>query len=647
MARLPWPWGQDTTHVASPPFRTTVILYLCLDVDVGLAATFAGTIAGVAIASVTGWLAWLAIGDRRDRRRELRSVRAEAMATGVSLGVPLGRLPADVRGREELLQQLVQQLPAGGLVALTGMGGVGKSTVAAEVARRARVPRLLRRPLARQVWWVSAATVTSLTACMAGVARRLGASRADVEAIDRQSADAPDRLWALLDRASPGWLLVIDSVDDPHLLGAPDGTGWVRSSPRGLVVVTSRHAEQETWGPRAVVHRLAPLSDREAGLVLRDLAPAAGGQVEAEALGRQLGGLPLALQLAGLNMATYTEWATFDAYREALDRVPVAARLLDGDGDPELDRGRRAVAMRTAELSLDALAGHGLPEARALLRVLACYAPALPIPLELLRRAALSPLPHQEPVFGRGAEEVLRALTGLGLIDDAPDQMGVVVHPVVADSNRARLGSPAIPPDPNSDFVRDTAVVPLLRMLRKLDPANPSHLPGYRQLAPHLLALLQTAGRHLSEDRLANLLEAACSVASAYEWAGAGATALTVTSAAAGLSERLRANHPTILLLRYHLALGTGQEGRWGEAEAALRAVRDAQQVMLGADHRATLDTRHAVAWALARQGRWMEAERGFRDVVATKERVLGADHPSTLATRGELARTLAEQERV
>jgi NB-ARC domain len=521
-------------------------------VGVWLAASVAGTIAGLA-----AWLVWWFVRDRRERRRERDSIRAEAAATGVSLAVPVARPPADVRGRVELVRRLGRQLSSGGLVVLAGMGGVGKSTVAAEMARRARRPRLLRRPAARQVWWVSGATATSLTQGLAAVARRLGASAPDLAAIDGRAADAPDRLWTLLDAERRRWLLVIDDACDPDLLAAPDRAdraGWVRASARGLVLVTTRHAEQAAWGTQAAVHRLEPLGDGDAGDVLRDLAPEAGGQPEAEALGRQLGGLPLALRLAGLTIAAgYGRWATFDAYRDALDRVPVPTRLLDADSDVELDRGRRAVVMRSAELSLVALADHGLPESRALLRLLSCYAPWQPIPVELLRRAALSPLPHHELHDGRGAADVLRALARLGLVDEVPDQAAVTVHPVLADAGRAHLGSPTIARDPDPDFVRDTAVVPLLRMLRKLDAANQADWPGYRRLAPHLLALLRTTGRHLSEDRLASLLVAACAVADAYDRAGAAAASTNVLSAALELSDRLRANHPTILLLRDHL----------------------------------------------------------------------------------------------
>src|SRR5262249_31364023 len=154
------------------------------------------------------------------------------------------------------------------------------------------------------------------------------------------------------------------------------------------VLVTAGPGEQGAWGARAVVHRLEPLSDADAGDALRDLAPEAGSQSEADALGRLLGGLPLALRLAGLTIAAgHGRLATFEAYSGALDRVPVPTRLLDVASDVALDRGRRAVVMRSTELSLDVLAEHGLPESRALLRLLSCYAPGQPIPVELLRQA--------------------------------------------------------------------------------------------------------------------------------------------------------------------------------------------------------------------------------------------------------------------
>jgi thymidylate kinase len=77
------------------------------------------------------------------------------------VAVPVGRLPIEVRGRNELLSSLAGRT---GLVVLTGMGGVGKSTVAAGLAR------IVHRT-GRTVWWVSAADQSTFAAGIVTVAR--------------------------------------------------------------------------------------------------------------------------------------------------------------------------------------------------------------------------------------------------------------------------------------------------------------------------------------------------------------------------------------------------------------------------------------------------------------------------------------------
>src|SRR5215216_503999 len=95
----------------------------------------------------------------------------------------------------------------------------------------------------------------------------------------------PSGLWALLERSRRGWLLVVDNADQPDLLAAPtpasgttlptmvaDGTGWIRSTRRGLVVVTSRVGDRRVWGAGQVeVHQLGVLHPEDATTVLLDL----------------------------------------------------------------------------------------------------------------------------------------------------------------------------------------------------------------------------------------------------------------------------------------------------------------------------------------------------------------------------------------
>jgi tetratricopeptide (TPR) repeat protein len=569
---------------------------------------------------------------------------ADTGPAGASVAVPVGRLPFQVRGRDDLFAALTA---ATGLAVLAGMGGVGKSTVAAELARQAQADRF--------TWWVTATDPSAVTAGMITVARTLGAGGADLEALATGAGDAPDRLWALLERAPRPWLLVFDNADQPHALAGPaasmiDGTGWARRSTRGLVLVTSRHTERAAWGRQARVHRLEPLPAAEAARVLLDLAPRAGDEGQAEALGRRLGGLPLALHLAGSMLGSgISRWPSFAAYRNALERESAGAALLEPDPGTPFAGDQRATVIRTWELSLDDLARGGLPHARAVLRLLSCFAPARPIPLHLLDPARMAPL-LRAAASGPGPDDVrldqaLRGLARMGLVDTAAEQRAVLVHPVIADANRGHLVAPG-GPGPDADLVRATAVGLLRAAVAGLGPDQSRHWPRYRALTPHLQELLVTVAPHADGERLADLVHAADQIVLAHDWCGCLSMGADLTRAALAASDRLGADHPATLAIRDHVAYQAGQHGRWVEAEAAYGELLDVRRRLLGEEHPATLHTRNQVAWAVAHQGRWAEAESIYREVLGARGRALGEEHPDTLATRQGVARAVAEQGR-
>jgi transcriptional regulator with XRE-family HTH domain/tetratricopeptide (TPR) repeat protein len=567
---------------------------------------------------------------------------------GASVAAPLGGLPAELRGREELLGSLHDHR---GLVVLTGMGGVGKSTLAAELARRTLSHR--------QVWWISAATGSSLSAGIVTVARRLGAREVEVEALANRVGDGPDRLWALLEQAPYNWLLVFDNADEPHLLAAhgasvADNTGWVRTSLRGLVLVTSRVAEPATWGGQARVHRLRPLNDWDAAQVLRDLAPEAGDDVQARALGHRLGGLPLALHLAGSHLGSgITHWSSFVRYERALDRGPGSARLLDPDPGTARAGDPRAIVMRTWELSLDDLARHGLPHARVMLRLLACLAPSVPISLDLLGSADLAALLASTPVQGvpyphqtdLQLERTLRGLARLSLVDTTVGQRAVTVHPVIADTNRAHLLVPTAS-DVNPVLVWETAVRLVTSAIVALDETQPRDWPLFRELTPHVFALLDGLARLLDPRHLLMLMDATSHVVIAHHWNRAIPGAIDLTRAALAHASQLTEDHSTVLTFRNHVAYQTLRRGRWREAEIAFQEVLHARRRVLSDDHSDTLITRHQLAEAVAHQGRWAEAEAAFREVLVARRRLLGDEDRNTLNTGHRLAWTVANQGR-
>lgn len=153
-----------------------------------------------------------------------------------------------------------------------------------------------------RVWWISAANEERLSGGLVSLARDVGAARADQERIRTHTVaelgDVADRVWGLLE-GSPGWLLVIDDANDPGLLGRSDGTGWVRASTAGLLLITTRDGREASWSAADRVP-VRPLSPDASADVLMDLARTAGGRDQALALAERLGCLPLALRTAGM-----------------------------------------------------------------------------------------------------------------------------------------------------------------------------------------------------------------------------------------------------------------------------------------------------------------------------------------------------------
>src|SRR5262249_5942879 len=153
------------------------------------------------------------------------------------------------------------------------------------------------------------------------------------------------------------------------------------------------------WGSRAVLHPVSVLDDVDGGRVLCDLAPMAGGPDHAAELAARLGGLPLALRAAGRYLssagAPLDQVTTFADYGRAADAR--FARML---GDTTGSAGPRDVVMTTWEFSLDWLAGRGLPQARALMRLVGGFA-AAPIPISVFDRLAL----YDSMLFVPGASD--------------------------------------------------------------------------------------------------------------------------------------------------------------------------------------------------------------------------------------------------
>lgn len=398
---------------------------------------------------------------------------------------------------------------------------------------------------------------------------------------------------------------------------------------------------------------------------------------QAKALSERLGGLPLALHLAGCYLGSEVAELDLPAYLAALAGAARPTELIDEAATVDLSPGRSRIGL-TWEISLDALERHGLPQARRILRLLARLAPNTVIPGALLDARVIA---RYGLIAGESKAEVRAGLSGLRRVGLLPNRPGgpIVVHPVVADAMLDASGEPEA-----GQELRAAAAI--LRARTELPAqAKPDDWPTWRLLVVHLRALIDrrrsSAG---GDDVMIDIAAAAAQLALGLTdaWDSPADVADFLRNVLRGIeplgrdhpqtmelvidlgavlqqggqyekAERINRevltdldrvlgrDHAYTLIARSNLAQVLFDRGRYEEAEQMYRAVVTAQTRTIGPDHEQTITTRHNLSFVLAARGRLIEAEEVTRAVLADRERVLGADHPRTLTTRDQLGSVL------
>ena len=583
------------------------------------------------------------------------------------------RLADRYQSRAGVQQQLDEHLAAGSTAVLSGLGGNGKTQLAAAYARRLEDEGGLD-----VLGWVTAASRDSMLSGFAAAARRVGLGVDGLEA--EQAAEA---FLAWCDSTDRRWLLVLDDLSDPV-----DLTGLWPAGPAGRVLVTTRRHDTALIGHGRKLINVGLFTADEASAYLS--AKLSSDQlVEADQLAAELGYLPLALAQAAAVMAEQG-WSCADYRTRFTDQRRRLAQLMPPDAQADdYATGPHAAARATIATTwaLSISAADQLPPAglaSTLLRVAAFLDPN-GIPTSVFTAADLSTsAPSAEDGdTGAGSAESwddddvragLGSLARLSLaeLDGLPAHAATVrVHALVQRAVRDGLG-----PD-NAARAAQTAADALLAAWPE-DDYRPEHgllaaslrtntaiLTGLAPDAlwapgPHLLLWL--AGRslthagqpHAAADYHAALLKQAegrlgpdhpdtltsCNnLAYAYQAAGRLTAALPLYEATLTARERVQGpNHPDTLTSRDNLATTYQAAGRSTDALPLFEATAAAFEGILGLDHPDTLTSRNNLANAYQDLGRLTAALRLYEATLTARERVLGADHPDTLTSRSNLA---------
>ncbi|WP_351236327.1 FxSxx-COOH system tetratricopeptide repeat protein [Streptomyces sp. NPDC002133] len=563
---------------------------------------------------------------------------------------------------------------------LTGMGGVGKTQLAADYAHTAWDTGGLD-----VLVWVTASAQSPVVTGYAQAGIELCGADPD----DPEQAARSFLAWLTPKSAAPPcrWLIVLDDVADPaDLVVNPDGPAnryslWPPASPLGRTLVTTRRRDAALTGEGRRLVEVGLFTEAEAVAYLTTSLAAHGRAEPADqltALGRELGYLPLALAQASAYLIDSGE--TVATYRELLaDRATTLADLA-----PHALPDEQAVATAVAwSLSLDrADTLRPARLARPMLQLAALFdANGIPeeVPTGEVARAhlaayrtAASQRPAQEPapVSRRDAVLALRVLHRLSLIDHTPNfpHQAVRVHQLIQRATRDTLT-----PDQHDQYAciaadalmaawpeveRDTDLARALRAntaalatcaadgLYRPDAHEVLYRTGVSlgesgqagAAALHFQHLADSTTRHLGPDH-PDTLSARGNLA---RWRGeAGDAAGAAEALAELLADRVRVlgeDHPDTLASRSSLARWRGDAGDTAGAAAAHAKLLSDLVRVLGADHPDTLTTRNNLAHFQGEAGDAAGAAAAFAELLADRVRVLGEDHPDTLSARDGLA---------
>ncbi|QVQ51605.1 tetratricopeptide repeat protein [Spiractinospora alimapuensis] len=522
------------------------------------------------------------------------------------------RLTTPIHGRHALLEALDQALthPDGRPRILTGPGGIGKSTVAAALAEKARNRGVL-------VFWIRPGSVAE---SMLEMAVELGGDPAQAARLAGTPRRAARWVWRTLASSPEPWLLVFDNVDQPAELdpeNAPAaGLGWLRGADRGLVVVTTRVADPVVW-THAATHSVAELDPADAAAALADHAglPDSPGAAE---LAQRLGGFPLALSLAGRAVATHHSlFADFDAFHAYLGDVAARLDTLAQNADP---RQRSMASTWTVSTDLLASTPHAAP-LFDLLALLGANGTEVPVRRLVVDELRGGPVDLADTLDETTVARAINALTVQGLITiERPRSAPVIqMHPLIAEIARSRLGERA----------EETASLAdrLLRTQRDRDLVF-EHA-GHTTVA-------QVRAATLGEDHSDTL---------ASELARSRAMMLRrrpgMVDDAAALARRaattLGPEHPVALQALHHHGDALAAADELAHAADIYTQEWELRRRLHGPDSDGALGARHQLAMVALKRGDLDTAKTGFSSLVAAKEATDGPLDTTVLFARVNL----------
>jgi len=521
--------------------------------------------------------------------------------------VPYARNPF-FTGREEILDRLATALQPGQAaalsqpVAISGLGGIGKTHLAVEYTYRHRQDY-------QAVFWVRADMRENLMSDFVAMAREL-----HLPVVDTQQTVNAVKAWL---RTHGDWLLILDNADDLALAREvlpPQFGGQVLLTTRAQAMGRLAHRIEVDAMPEGVGVLFLL---RRAGLIESDTVLAHVSPQEREVareLVQELGGLPLALDQAGAYMEE-TPCGMQEYLR--LYRTRRTALLSRRGGIVDDHPAAVATTWSLAFASVE----QANPAAADLLRVCAFLHPDA-IPEDLLRQGAMQ---TEAPFKALATDdlafhEALRTLGAYSLLrrDRSSRTLSThrLVQAVLIDAMTTKITQAWIE--------RTTSLV-----LTALPESFSTGWAVWDRLLPHVL----TCSAHILQAQLVSP-EAPHFLQFAGNYLrerGLFAEAEPLYQRALQIHEQeLGPMHPITVDILNDIGRIYRDKGKYEEAESLLQRALAIREQELGPMHPDTASSLNDLGGIYQSQGKYAEAELLYQRAQAIYEQALGPMHSAT-----------------
>ena len=545
-------------------------------------------------------------------------------------------------------------------IAITGLGGVGKTQIVLELAYRTK-----EKHQDCSVFWLPATNAESLQQAFTDIGQQL-----EVPGIEEKQADVKKLVQCHLSQESAGeWLLIVDNVDDIEIWNH-ELKAYLPKSQQGYVVCTTRNRRVAVKIAAANVIEVAEMDEEMAMQLLTksliNQEPLNSHQ-DARKLLEQLTFLPLAIVQAAAyineNGIALSEYLVLLEEQEQ-DVIDLLSEDFDDDGRYEDVKNPVATTWLVSFEHIRRLD----PLAAEYLSFMSCIDPR-DIPQSLLPPAqsrkketdAIGTLNAYSFVSKRAADEALdvHRLVHLAMRNWLRTNNEWLVW---ADKTLERLVD-VIPLDGNGNKKVWKACLPHAHYVvgctaEEKQIGKRTQLLGnmavcltleerYNEASNAFSLLVKTLQQVLGEEHpttLDNMGNLAATYRDQGRWKDAEILFFQVLEGKTRvLGDK---DHPSVLTTRDNLAITYYMQGRWKEAEELQMQVLETYLRVFGEEHPSTLTSKANLATTYSRQGRWKEAEDLQVQLMETGPRVFGDEHPSTLTSKANLATTYSKQGR-